>query len=330
MTPSSVSLLSRLISRPRPAWLTVGVSVLLILAPFVALFLDGTSGSELGGVNWRPLLLSPAVIIYILVIGPIMARSDREVLHAFRPLVLLDDASFDRLVVENSRISRVAEWVSFVVGALLGLLVSRFWLEGGSGLWLGMYVTIALMSMYGLLGWVIYGGFAATKLTAALHRQPLRIDIFDAGSFAPIGRQSLVLALAFVGGITLSVIFGFQMQEIHNVRMWLIYIPLALVPVLLFFLNMRHTHRVLSTEKHRALEAAGRRIADLCRKMKETLGESETQVPLATELSALAAYETRVRLVPTWPYNTAMLRTLSISILIPLSVRAISFLIFGQ
>jgi hypothetical protein len=89
MAASSMSLINRLISRPRPVWATVGVSTLLILAPFVALFLDGAAGSALRDTNWRPLFLSPAVIIHILVIGPILAHSDRDVLRTFRPPVLL-------------------------------------------------------------------------------------------------------------------------------------------------------------------------------------------------------------------------------------------------
>jgi hypothetical protein len=48
------------------------------------------------------------------------------------------------------------------------------------------------------------------------------------------------------------------------------------------------------------------------------------------EYNALIAYEARLRTVSTWPYNTAMLRTIFFSILAPLLVRAISFLLFGS
>ena len=46
---------------------------------------------------------------------------------------------------------------------------------------------------------------------------------------------------------------------------------------------------------------------------------------MAAEYSALVAYEARVRTAQTWPYNTSMLRTLSISLL----MRAISSVLFG-
>ena len=60
--------------------------------------------------------------------------------------------------------------------------------------------------MYGLLAWTIYATLASTRLTNALLSQPLQIDPFDLSPFEPIGRQSLLNALVFVGGISLSLI----------------------------------------------------------------------------------------------------------------------------
>jgi hypothetical protein len=51
---------------------------------------------------------------------------------------------------------------------------------------------------------------------------------------------------------------------------------------------------------------------------------------MAGEFTALAAYEARLRAAPTWPYNTAMLRTLGLTIFVPLVVRGLSLLLFGQ
>jgi hypothetical protein len=42
------------------------------------------------------------------------------------------------------------------------------------------------------------------------------------------------------------------------------------------------------------------------------------------------AYEARVRAAQTWPYNTAMLRTLFFTILIPVLVRMVSTMVFGR
>jgi len=47
---------------------------------------------------------------------------------------------------------------------------------------------------------------AGTRLTATLLRQPMQVDVFDTAVFEAVGRQSLALALVFIGGITISLL----------------------------------------------------------------------------------------------------------------------------
>ena len=70
-----------------------------------------------------------------------------------------------------------------------------------------MYWSATTATMFALLAWTIYVSIAGTRLTAALHRQPMQINLFDTAAFEAVGRQSLLLALVFVGGITLSLLF---------------------------------------------------------------------------------------------------------------------------
>jgi hypothetical protein len=171
--------------------------------------------------------------------------------------------------------------------------------------------------MFGLLGWTIYVLMASTRLTAALHRPPLCIDIFDTSPFEPIGRQSLLSALVFVGGIVLGMIFGVGQGSIFAWQTWFMIFVLALVPVFVFFLNMRPTHRALAAEKGRELEAVGRNIRKACRTLMERVAADESTGSLGAEINALMAYEERLRTARTWPYDTAMARTLLFSVVIP-------------
>ena len=93
----------------------------------MATYLDGMWSAFLSGGAWRPLLLPPVVIIYILVVDPIMARSDAEVIRAFRPLVLIDDDRFKRLVQEASRVSPIGEVLGFILGTAFGCVMSQTW-----------------------------------------------------------------------------------------------------------------------------------------------------------------------------------------------------------
>jgi hypothetical protein len=311
------SLFNRLVSRPRRPWVTLGIALIFLLAALAAAYLDGALGDLFGEGMWRGMLLPPAVIVYILAVSPAMARMETGVLKSFRPVVLVDDDRYNRLIREATHIRPASEIIAFGAGALLGILM----VVGSPDFaisWLAFYWLLSTSLMYGLLAWTIYGALAGTRLTAALLRQPLRVDPFDAASFEVIGRQSLLLALVFVGGITLSLLFYANQPELlRDVKFWLFYIPVALVTVLLFFLNMYPTHRVLASAKERELEAVQRHIQQAYRNLIQRLEENQDTETVAAEITALAAYDQRLQVAKTWPYNTSMLRALFVSALVP-------------
>lgn len=312
----AASLYGRLIGRERSPWIIAGVAVLLLLAPVVAAYLDGALGEAVSEGYWRVTLLPGAVITYILALAPIMTRMEAGVIKAFRPIVQLDDDDFERLVHRASRLSPIGEVLAFGLGAAFGLLGQRSDLEAGLS-WLSLYLAVSIPSMLGLLVWTIYTAVVGTRLTAALHRLPLRVDIFDKKPFEPIARQSLVAALAFLGGTLLSLLFGFGLLSFTEWQNWFVYLLLLLVPILIFFLNMRDTHRVLAAEKKRELTAVQQQILTACRTLMDRKGADEDTGTLGAEVSALIAYEERVAAASTWPYNTAQIRTLLFSVIIP-------------
>jgi hypothetical protein len=187
--------------------------------------------------------------------------------------------------------------------------------------------------MYGILVWIIYGSFVSTRLNAAIHRQQLKIDIFDITPFEAFGRHSLILALAFVGGMTLSLLCTFQVQSLYRIEFWVVYVSLALVTLLIFFLSMRPTHQVLSKEKNRELKAVQERILRASRDLMRRIDQKQDTSITAFEINALVTYEERLQATQTWPYNTPMLRTLFVSVLVPLGTllvrEAVDFLTGG-
>ena len=311
------SLFQRLISRQRSHWITAGTGLLLVLAPVGAAALDGVLDQFFRDDLWRLSWLPPVVILYILIVSPIMARMESGVVEAFRPLVQMDDKDFEQLVDGATRTEPIGEVLALVLGAAFGLWVGGQWFSGTTLGWMALYVPLSASLMFGLMAWTIYVLMASTRLTAALHRPPLCIDIFDTSPFEPIGRQSLISALVFVGGIVLGIIFGVGQGSILAWQTWLVIFVLALVPVLVFFLNMRPTHRALAAEKGRELEAVGRSMRKACRTLMERVDADESTGSLGAEINALMAYEERLRVTRTWPYDTAMARTLFFSVVIP-------------
>lgn len=311
------SLFDKLIGRVQSPWITLGIALLLILVPLGAATLDGILGELFREGVWRGLFLAPAVIIYILAVSPIMTRAEAGVLSALRPVVQVDDERWDQLLDEATSVSPIGEGIACGAGAVFGVWLGRMWVMDADGFWLKLYLPLSAALMFGLLAWTIYVLVASTRLTTTLFRQPLRIDIFDTEPFEPVGRQSLVAALVFVGGIVLGMLFGLGADAIFAWQNWILIGFLAMVPVLVFFLSMRDTHRVLAAEKERELERVQKEILDSCRVLVEPTDEHQDTGSLADRINVLTTYEERVQAARTWPYDTAMLRTLFFSVIIP-------------
>jgi hypothetical protein len=95
------------------------------------------------------------------------------------------------------------------------------------------------------------------------------------------------------------------------------------VALVVFFLNMRDTHRVLADTKERELILAQRRISRAHHALKRAAQAGEDTQAIAAELSAWIACEERLNQTRTWPYNTTIIRNLLISTLMPLGVAAL-------
>jgi hypothetical protein len=328
----ATSLFDRLIGRRRPVWLTLLVSLVLLSLPFLSVYLDGGLGEVTRRGEWRVLLLPPVIIIYILLVTPMMMRMSERVLEALRQLVPLEDAEFQHLVEHSARLSPLSELVLVAVGFALGILSALASGIDDQYTWLRVYWFLCNGLMYALLAWTIYVSIASTRVNAAIHRQELRFDILDQRPFDAVGRQSLLLALVFIGGITLSLLLSFQPGSLAALDFWIGYLVLMAVVILIFFLNMLPTHRLLVAEKNRSLAPVGEHINRLSRQLVRRLDLGQDTGELPGQISALTLYEARLRTARTWPYNTAMLRTLFFSVLIPIGtllIRLIFELLYG-
>ena len=312
------TLFDRILGQSRPLWVIVSISLVMLLLPFLAAYLDDMLDVMLVSGQWRVVVVPVIIIIYIWVISQPFAKMGAAVLAALRPLTRMDDESYQRLVEKSSFIPLNYELLTLGGGLALGAWLG---LKGGfpsSWTWLHFYWIAANSLMWGLLAWTVLISLASTRVTVAIHRQLVEIDLFDLAPFEPIGRQSLLLALVFIGGVTIGLILSFDVASLSSPYFWLIYIPMAIVPVLVFFLNMRPTHRVLSTEKNRQLQAIQALLQSRGSALIDFLEQDKETGSLSSEVEALIAFEQRVKEARTWPYNTPMLRSLFFSVLIPL------------
>jgi hypothetical protein len=132
--------------------------------------------------------------------------------------------------------------LAFTVGLIMGMASVL-----GTGLdqgvtWLTIYWLLSTSLMYGILAWTIFIANSSTRINAVLHRQPLQIDILNPEPFEAVGRQSLLLTLVFIGGITISLLFTYKGANISSPEFWVTNILFVLFIMLIFFLSMRRTH----------------------------------------------------------------------------------------
>lgn len=290
----------------------------LVLSPFLAAYLDDILAEFFNEGHWRVFLLAPAILIYIWLISPVMTRVEIGVVRSMKEVVALDEETFDDLVAESSQINPIHEVIALAMGIILGVLSARATDIDLQVPWLRVYWLISSALMYGVLTLTIFVAALSTRLSSSLHRQPLSFDIFDISPFEAVGRQSLILALVFIGGITISLLFSFRETNINTLEFWLGNLLLISITLTIFFLNMRPTHEILKQEKKREMDALNAQINESVRSLADNLRNGENAEHLSSQINALAIYEQRLASTRTWPINTSILRTLLFSVFIPL------------
>lgn len=332
MTDLTSSLSGRLRGGRWPAWLRPLLAAGLLALPFLAAWLDGQLERMVSGGYWRPLMMPVVVIAYILLISPLVDRSEARMLRAIRQLVLVDDAEFDRLAHGgNVTADRVGGALAFVAGALAGgLWIGRAWQPmPGDTLWLSRYQSLSIPLLFGVLAMLIYGSIIESNRLSAMMKAPIEYDLFRPDSLESVGRYSLTSSFVFLGGILLGTIFGLDMANLTMWRTWMASVLLGLVVAGIFFSTMNSTHQVMARAQRRELERIRPHLAAARKRFQQRAGDGAPSEREALAFLSLSTYEDRVRNVPTWPYNPRMARVLFASILLPLIVRFISYLIFG-
>ena len=311
------SLFDRWIARPRKRWPGWAICVGLLCLPVVISVLQYGPSEALGQQGFRGLLIAPAVITYIFLVSPLLTRIADEVLVGLRPLLDVDDTDTRALLNPAETLRPGRERQVIVVGALLGVLQVLASNGDLPDSWQEAYWLLTTAALYALLGLVILESFAGTRLIAALHRRIRHVDPLDPRPFDAVGRQGLVSALAFIGGISVSLLL--MPEAIRRPEFWVVYIPLVMVPVAIFFLNMRPTHALLGRCKRDELRHVTQQVNASSRQLNDRLEKGQSTGSLAADIGALMAFERRLESARTWPYDTAMLRTLGLSVLVPLA-----------
>lgn len=300
-------------------------AAILILIPLLLAWLE--VGDDVFTIiiqsEGRHLFFFPLMIVFLLaVMGPLQGTR-AGVVRSLRPLIQVDDDRYTAVVSHACRVNPVGELLAVAAGVLFFLAIEGIYVDRGDYRLLSLYTYLAGLAMFATTSWSIYGGFMVTRLTNDLLQLPVHIDIFNIDALEPIGRQSLYLALTFVGATLLSLFFVIpsdNVREFFSLDNIIIYSTLIVVTLTAFFLNMHRTHALLAAEKKRQFKSTNQSLARAYYRLQERISHDQDTDAVSRELNALAVSRQQLELTRTWPYDTGMLRTLFISILTPLMI----------
>jgi hypothetical protein len=305
----------------RYLWFTLGLALVLILLLALAVFAQGGSGNRVGAAHWM-LGLNPTMIVYILLVHPLMHRRWRHAMHSLQALVPGADGA-----VRPKPASHRGEWAAMLLGSVFGLVVVHN-MPGVDG-WLRLYSEATSALMFALLASVIYGGMVRTRHLAARSRDGLELDVFDGHLLTPFARWGQSLSLAFVGGISLSLLFQ-SSQSLRSIAGVIIYSTMIVVALTLFFMSVWAIHVALAKAQNRELARVRRDLAAAREALHRTWAADPAGAVLDAYLPVVACgiYEKQVLDTSTWPFNPTIVRQLFASAAAPLCIYVLK-LAFG-
>jgi hypothetical protein len=317
---SNHNLLQIIVKRSHMSSYRLALLLTLFLVSFLILsaFLDGFLGDLASWKFWRQYIGAPVIVAYILLIYPYMWRLSRNAADTFRRLQFSDNSETSSTFVYAPR--RHWEWASITVGVLFWVLLQRAWDWdwGVDGWWLYLYVLVSFSLLFGMLGWLIYVSIVESHNLNRLSRQKLNLDIFNTSALIPVARASLSTSFAFLGGISLSLVF----QTVDSLLVWsniTIYAVLIIATLMIFFFSIWSTHRTMAATKNTELSLVKKELEKAIRRLRESSEHEKTQElsDLHSAVAAWGTYERHVREAREWPFNAAILRRLAASTLVP-------------
>ena len=260
------------------------------------IFVHGTPGSAYAFTDY--LVNVPSGFEFISVDRPGFGKSgpDGAVVSlrmqalALRPLVETDEETFAAVARRACRINPAGELLAFTIGiAFFFGIEGRY--EGNPEYHiLSTYVYVAGLIMFGIIGWSVYGALMITRLTNEILRLPIHIDIFETEALVPIGRQSLYLALTFVGATLLSLFFIVSpdnLRDFLSLENIIIYSILILLTITVFFLNMHRTHSLLTTVKKQQIRLTDQNLARTYYTLQDLIANNQDTSAASTRASSM-------------------------------------------
>jgi hypothetical protein len=309
---------TKLLQSQRIRYLSILILAIILLSLLVgSALLDGITFAEMGWEFWRGGLQSPTIIIYIILVSPIVNNFWDQAVDTLLPLVKGNSGLKEKLMRDLTKNDHWHESGAVLLAIVAVLLLSQSWGGWPDG-WHGWYRMVAQLTMIGLLGWLVYTGLRGARNMTRLTGSITELDIYNLELLSPVAKWSLGVSLAFIGGITISLIFV-PYDSLRNVMSISVYGVLVGTTILIFFMSLLSTHSIMLQVKRRELAIAQEQLATAFRKQRGLMirHPEETDEKIFSEVNAWWIYVAYVRSIREWPYNASIIRTLLASLISP-------------
>ncbi len=306
-----------------PRYLAISmIALIMLLVLVLAAYLDGVFTALSGWSLWRNFLDAPVLIVYIVVVYPLIWRLWWQSAQGLQSLAPIDKSDLNQTEIKEPIPNRRREWVAILLGVIFWLALWQPWgwsdrWEPGA-IWLPAYEVITQTMLFGLLGLLIYSSSTDYWYINRLIRQRVNPEIFNTGMLTPIARSSLGFSVAWIGGISLSLVFQTQEDLLlwKNITVWIILVCFA---VLIFFLSMLSTHSAIAKVKRRELDTVQKYLKVVSHELKVRAedGTLKGTEELSSNVTAWLNYERRIKEISEWPYNASIIRRLVASTVVP-------------
>jgi hypothetical protein len=313
-----VNQLIRFVPLP-PVALAVVVAVVLALPLSVVTYAPGRSFAAAAQGVWHS-AMAPAMIGFILGVHPWLQSRWRLAIDALRPL-----SRHPEVVDHVFMPLDFAAWVALLLGAALAVWISESMRLAG---WLFAYTLATNIVMFGLMALSIYDGLRRVRHLKRIVAAGLALDLFDRQLLTPLARYGQGASLAFVGGISLSLLFQ-SATTLFTVESLVTYSILIAVALTLFFTSIWSIHVALVGAQERELATIRRHSSrardELHRQLEQAGPERDTEeaARLYDPLVVFGAYERQVLAASTWPFNPKIVKEVAASVVAPVVIYGI-------
>jgi len=296
---------------------------ILVLGTFVLVFglltifsAIGTDWSQFQRTNLRLNFLIPVLVSYVFIIQPFIFKLRNKAIKAFNEISHIPDRDFANIITHAPSFNRTKESLAVGIGIIFGFVILPPWEMGNISL--NIYTTIITALFFGIIGWFIYSALAGTALFTGLQRKPMQMNLFDDSALHPVTNWSMGVSLSLIGFITLAS-FLIPPADLSGKETIITFGVITLVAILVFFLNLYVTHRVIRKAKKQELKMLRLNLDKKYTSLKKGLNSKIRKIDNNT-IQSLYTYERRIKEVPEWPYSIDVIRNLIISVLLPSTI----------